>query len=54
MTNKGIELFNELPSDISFLPVTTRTANQYQRITGLFNAQYQNQRMQLLQMEQSF
>lgn len=41
MTNKGIELFNQLPSEINFLPVTTRTASQYQRITGLFNEQYQ-------------
>lgn len=37
MTNKGIELLKQLPSEISFLPVTTRTASQYKRVTGLFD-----------------
>ncbi|WP_313894813.1 HAD hydrolase family protein [Psychrobacillus sp.] len=41
MTNKAIDLFKELPSEITFLPVTTRTASQYLRITGLINAAQQ-------------
>jgi len=38
MTKKGIELFKNLPSDMSFVPVTTRTAPQYERVTGLIDA----------------
>lgn len=37
MTNKGLDYFNQLSSDIAFVPVTTRTADQYNRITGLFS-----------------
>ncbi|WP_186321374.1 HAD family hydrolase [Bacillus sp. FJAT-22090] len=37
MTNTGIDYFNRLPSDINFVPVTTRTATQYNRLTGLFH-----------------
>jgi len=38
MTKKGIELFRSLPADLNFVPVTTRTAPQYQRVTGLIDA----------------
>jgi len=38
MTQKGLQLFQHIASTITFLPVTTRTADQYNRITGLFNA----------------
>lgn len=37
MTNKGLQLFKDISPSITFLPVTTRTAEQYNRITGLFN-----------------
>ena len=37
MTNKGIELFKQLPKEMTIVPVTTRTASQYHRITGLFD-----------------
>ncbi|WP_419960774.1 HAD family hydrolase [Psychrobacillus sp. BM2] len=37
MTNKGLQLFQQIASSITFLPVTTRTAEQYNRITGLFH-----------------
>ena len=38
MTKKGITLFHQLSSKLTFLPVTTRTKHQFERITGLFNA----------------
>ncbi|MEK3979047.1 HAD hydrolase family protein [Psychrobacillus sp. FSL K6-2836] len=37
MTNKGLQLFQHISPSITFLPVTTRTAEQYNRITGLFH-----------------
>ena len=37
MTPKGLLLFENIASSITFLPVTTRTAEQYHRITGLYN-----------------
>lgn len=37
MTNKSLQLFQHIASSITFLPVTTRTAEQYNRITGLFH-----------------
>ena len=37
MTNRGLELFQHIASSINFIPVTTRTAEQYNRITGLFH-----------------
>lgn len=38
MTGKGILLFRQIVSKIHFVPVTTRTKHQYERITGLFEA----------------
>ena len=38
MTKKGLQLFQKITSTMTFLPVTTRTADQYNRITGLFSA----------------
>ena len=37
MTNKGLQLFEDIARSITFLPVTTRTVEQYNRITGLFH-----------------
>jgi len=37
MTNRGLQLFQHIASSINFIPVTTRTAEQYNRITGLFH-----------------
>lgn len=37
MTNKGLQLFQYIASSTTFLPVTTRTAEQYNRITGLYH-----------------
>ncbi|MDI2587170.1 HAD hydrolase family protein [Psychrobacillus sp. NEAU-3TGS] len=36
MTTKEIEYFHKLSPTITFVPVTTRTASQYNRITGIF------------------
>ena len=38
MTNRGLRLFQHIASSITFMPVTTRTAEQYNRITGLFHS----------------
>ncbi|MFJ7826003.1 HAD family hydrolase [Psychrobacillus sp. NPDC096623] len=37
MTIKGLQLFQQIASSTTFLPVTTRTAEQYNRITGLYH-----------------
>ena len=39
MTKEGLEIFKELSSSIEFLPVTTRTNKQYERLFGLYNPQ---------------
>ena len=37
MTQKGLQLFQQITSSISFVPVTTRTAEQYNRVVGLYH-----------------
>ncbi|MEK4523736.1 HAD hydrolase family protein [Psychrobacillus sp. FSL W7-1457] len=39
MTKEGLEIFKELSSSIEFLPVTTRTSKQYERLFRLYNPQ---------------
>lgn len=39
MTKEGLEIFKELSSTIEFLPVTTRTSKQYERLFRLYDPQ---------------